>query len=182
MPGLRETMLDLFPVLLLDMNYAQKLPNDIKTEMLDESPLGLAIQSVIESVFNGEWESSAEKIMIKLQQHNLPLDEITDILEQTDRTHANLFPDRQTFEALPHEEKDLLREKQEKQELLSDFTYKDCVQRIQCYFYKDKRQHLMRKAQSMPDTPEKMNIFREITECSKIIIELSKPILRTVHS
>ena len=80
MTGLGKSFAELLELLLQEKRFAEMASQDIETAMLDESPLGIAIETVIESGFNDEWEDAASLIQLRLQQKNMPLEQIAGLL------------------------------------------------------------------------------------------------------
>ena len=160
MPGLQKSFEELLLLLLKEKQFAEMASSDIEGAMLDESPLGIAIETVIAASFNDEWEDASSLIMLRLQQKNMPLEQIATLLTSP----QNESP--QGNQSSP--------ERQEKEKQFALNSYKACVKHIRKCYYTDERQRLLNYALSLPDGPEKRSLTAKITEYSRALLELGK--------
>lgn len=67
-PLLRKALAELLEVILQNEKQAEKAMNSLPHEMLDNGPLARAVEIVIESKMNGEWELAGENIARSFSQ------------------------------------------------------------------------------------------------------------------
>ncbi len=160
MTGLGKSFAELLELLLQEKRFAEMASQDIETAMLDESPLGIAIETVIESGFNDEWEDAASLIQLRLQQKNMPLEQIagllTSIKEPGEKNAENSL------------------EKMEKIQNFRLTSYKGCVKNIRKCYFTDERQRLIREALPLPDGEEKKALMAKVTDYSRQLLDLSR--------
>ena len=192
MPGLRKCFAEFLQTLLSEERFAEMASRDVDKEMLDLSPCGIAIETVIECEFNGEWEDAPQKILLRLQRENLPLEEVSGLLTSVDvideDAHAGTGLSTGNTDATGSVSSGNLSDPENagilarKRNAFLEATYHACVKHIRKSFYTDERQKLIRQALTLPDGPEKMELTRKITAYSRSLLDLSRTPRAQTHS
>lgn len=154
--GLKKAFCELLELILADEEYAARAVGDITHEMLDASPEGIALESVIQSKMNEEWEHAAETLTMELSKRSLDVSQIAGLLvgteDKTSLKHASSNP-RNSL----------------KGKAFTDKTYADCLKIITRENLIARRDGLIKHAREIPDGPEKLAIMKEVLECSQLI-------------
>ena len=158
---LRKAYTELLEVILADEELASRAGGDLTSEFLDESPEGTAIECVIQSKMNEEWDTASESVSFELTRRGMDVSEISSLLIRTPVSESEVPPD-------DDERKKLLRRRKK----LRARIYEDCVKIIVREFTIFERSKLMDYAKTIPDGAEKLEIMRKIVECSQKIMKL----------
>ena len=142
--GMRQAFYELLSLLLSSEQYAQMAANDLDSEFLDESPAGRALEILIGSAMNGEWDEAPERISMMMETQDIRDDEISGLIM------------RETDVPPPA---DAAR------------IYRSCLTAIRRTALSEKKRRLIRHAMSLPDgSEEKKRLSEEISALSRKLL------------
>ena len=142
--GMRQAFYELLALLLSSERHAQMAAGELESELLDESPAGQALEILIESAMNGEWDQAPERISMMLVSQDIRDDEISGLLM------------RETDAAPPAD---------------ADRIYRSCLTAIRRTALSDRKRRLIRQAMSLPDgSEEKRRLSEEIASLSRKLL------------
>ena len=142
--GLRQAFYELLSLLLASETYAQRAVGDLEAELLDESPAGRALETLVGAAMNGEWDEAPEQISMMMESQNIRDDEISGLLVR----EADVQP--------PDD---------------ADRIYRSCLTAIRRTVLSDKKRRLIRHAMSLPDgSEEKKKLSEEISAISRKLL------------
>lgn len=140
-PGVRQAYLELLSLLLKSEHCAMQAVNNLTSEMLDATPCGRALELVVQSAMNGEWEEAPGRILMMLAEHGIDDPELSAVLLPPEEPEAPLS------------------------ESAADRTYRGCLKTISHAFFTRRRKELIAKAMLLPDdSEEKTALMLELAE------------------
>ena len=142
--GLRQAFYEMLALLLSSEQHAQMAAGELDSELLDESPAGQALEILIESAMNGEWDQAPERISMMLVSQDIRDDEISGLLMRDPSAAPPAGADR---------------------------IYRGCMTAIRRTALSDKKRRLIRQAMSLPDgSEEKRRLSEEIAALSRKLL------------
>lgn len=142
--GLRQAFYELLSLLLVSEPHAQQAVGDLEAELLDESPAGRALETLVGAAMNGEWDEAPEQISMMMESRNIRDDEISGLLMR----EADVQPPAD-----------------------ADRIYQGCLTAIRRTVLSDKKRRLIRHAMSLPDgSEEKKKLSEEISAISRKLL------------
>lgn len=144
-PGVKKAYLEMLSLLLKAESRAMSAVNDLSSEMLDSTPYGRALELIVQSAMNGEWEEAPDRILMMMAEKEISDPALSAVLmppETPDGAAEVTFSER-----------------------AAEKTYRGCLHVISQAYYKRRRKELIGRAMLLPDdAEEKSAILREVTE------------------
>ena len=141
--GMRQAFYELLELLLSSEQYARMAADELEPEMLDDSPAGRALEILVESAMNGEWDEAPERISMMLEAEEIRDDEISGMLM---RDPADPSPN-------------------------ADRMYRGCLAAIRRTALADRKRRLIRQAMGLADgSEEKKRLLEEIAGLSRKLL------------
>ena len=142
--GLRQAFYEMLELLLSSERHAQMAAGELDPELLDGSPAGRALEILVESAMNGEWDQAPERISMMLASEDIRDDEISGLL---------------------------MREGSSAPPAGADRMYRGCMTAIRRTVLSERRRRLIRQAMTLPDgSEEKRRLSEEIASLSRKLL------------
>ncbi len=196
--GVARAFMELLSLLLTDEELARRAAHDVEESMCDNTPVGTALDLIIQSALNGEWENAASAVMMELVKTGADLSEISGIItgqndeEEEDAGNGNAGTEtgdggdaenagEETKSEFDAELEDFFglavgpefqaaAEKSRRQQV-----YSDCIRFLRMEQCRMRIEDLMAEsAELQADDPEKKRILKNISELSRHIRNLGK--------
>ena len=161
-------MFETLEVLLEYEEAAAVAGEQIPPELLDQSPLSIAVNEVIQATMLDEWIDAPQRIIDQLEPKGLINQELSLLLmgkEEPEEEPINT--DGMTEEQIKEAERAKLRELNRKKKLALKVLTED-IKLLKVHGLNVRMEHLMEKfARLAPDDPEKIKLMEELASLTK---------------
>lgn len=179
--GIRAAYRDLLSLLLSSEELAAAAVHDVKEEYCDATPVGRAIDIVIQSVLDHTWADASQRILMELAKEGLDLSEVAALIteEPAGSAATEAQPENESkpdsvmamlnFGEAARENGEQLRARRRAA------LYADCIRKIRMESLHAGMEELTAYAGTLSDDdPEKREILKQIFDCARQLRDLSR--------
>ncbi len=184
--GVRKAFRELLAILLADEALARQAAHDVEESMCDSTPIGTALDLLIQATLDDLWQDAPSLILMELTKQGADTAEFSAIIagnEPEESGQGNSAEPEEKEEAPDSSSPDLdeifgsdeQTDPDKAVKAMRRQIYSDCIRLLRQEQCRAKIEKLMAESSALPpDDPEKIQILKEVNELSRRILMLRK--------